>query len=92
MTDFQVACLEAVQALLGDKGRNSRLEEVQGTNEAYIRLRVPVPGEEVDFYIYEDEAGYFVGGEWRIRESQDYAGPQELIAELLTDLNRELGG
>jgi hypothetical protein len=33
-----------------------------------------------------------VDGEWHIRESQDYDSPQELIAELLADLNQELGG
>jgi hypothetical protein len=92
MTDFQAACLDAVQSLLHSKELNSGAEEVRGNEESYLRLRVPIPGKEIDFYIYEDEAGYFVDGEWHIRESQDYDSPQELIAELLADLNQELGG
>lgn len=92
MTDFQTACLEAVQALLSTKGEPSEPEEVQGSEEFYLRLRIPAPGKEIELYIYEDEAGYLVNGDWHIRESQDYKYPQELISRLLEDLEQELTG
>jgi hypothetical protein len=51
-----------------------------------------VPGARpaLEIYLYDDEAGFFLGGEWRIWESADYSSLANLESEFLASLARAL--
>ncbi len=92
MNEFQANCLVAVADLLKRKGKAYEPLLVERLYESYYRLQISCTGREIDVYIYEDEAGYFVDRKWHIREAPDFDDPQNLIDRFLADLERELAG
>lgn len=90
LTDFQKACLEAIGQLLRSKSRSFEPHRVEGKEEDYYRVSISVDLDEIEVYVYGDEAGYSLRGEWHIRESPDYDSDQDLISAFLEDLTQLL--
>ena len=80
MNLFQRKCIESSKRILERKGLTSlKFHENIGKNEKYYTLGLKVEEDRYTFYIYEDEAGFFLNKKWFICESPDFDSPEELI-------------
>ncbi|MEP7009933.1 MAG: hypothetical protein ABJC13_06395 [Acidobacteriota bacterium] len=86
-TQFQDDCRGRVDEWAARLGLSLSFELVSGRSERYLKgdLRLP-QGDEVQIYIYEDEAGFFHREAWHALESQDFDTPDELVKHLLMEL------
>lgn len=87
LTPFQFQCTSEVARLLRERDFSFRREQVEGEEENYLIFNVesnaPRP---LKVYVYEDEAGFFLGERWHVWETQDYEEPQELMSAFLEGL------
>jgi hypothetical protein len=87
LTPFQFRCASEVARVLGEQGLSFSREQVEGEEESYFVFRVqPSAPEPLQIYVYEDEAGFFLGKRWHIWETQDYDTPQGLMNAFLDGL------
>jgi hypothetical protein len=87
LTPFQFQCASEVAQLLRKQDLSFRREQIEGKGESYFifsavsRLASPLK-----IYVYEDEAGFFLGERWHIWETPDYETPQALMSSFLAGL------
>lgn len=80
ITAFQKECMATCLSVLREKGFGEcQFHEAAGKDERYFVANFSFGGRRFEIYVYEDEAGLFVGKEWFICEKPDYRSPQELI-------------
>ena len=53
-------------------------------------IGIAQPGLPLRIYLYEDEAGFYIGENWRIWEAQDFNDADTLCREFLKDLEQVL--
>ena len=98
MTDFQKQCHEALQAVFDAYDIAPNFETfpdstlVVEDNQTYLRAELTHSGRYYDVYIYADEAGADIGGNWYIFETQDFPEPNSLIASFAAFMERCLAG
>jgi len=86
LTAFQKQCRESVDAILRDVGLSVAYEYVEGREESYLVGRVDSSRLDVKIYIYQDEAGFFVGERWFGYEIQDFSDSGQLVQCFVRDL------
>lgn len=89
LTYFQKKCLTALEEFLSRKGVAFSAEAVQGNSENYVVLRV-VNEPRIEVFIYEDEAGFYLGKEWHPYEEVDFDSGAELLSALILGISRIL--
>ena len=86
LTPFQVQCQRRVEEILHSHELHFSKTAVEGEEEDYLVLDVRVPsGTKLQVYVYEDEAGFFEGGEWHIWEKPDHSDA-DLVERFLEGL------
>ena len=85
-TAFQRRCRAELEDLLGRRGLSSRSEWVEGEGESYWRALVGELSARLEVFVYEDEAGYYLGSAWHIHEASDFQSEGELMEAFLADL------
>lgn len=82
MNEFQEKCWSAVEGLL----RNSHTPftgpiRVEGRRETYFIVQFPHNADEIELFIYDNEAGIMINGTtWTIFESPDFDSEELLVA------------
>lgn len=85
-TPFQDRCVEELRRFFQNHEMEPAFEMIEGKNEAYLRSVFEFDGNQVDLYVYDDEAGFFWNGKWFIFERPDYPTDVELVAAFLASL------
>ena len=88
-TAFQEECRERTLEVLRGAGVAADFRWA-GVEESYLRAVVDLAEDEYEIFIYEDEAGFFKNGSWRIWEVPDYDSGEELMRAFLTDLQSKV--
>ena len=92
LTAFQVRCQHEVEALLRSYGIEFTCAKIDGEEESYLVLDANRPSaEDLQIYIYEDEAGFFLSNDWHIWEVPDYS-EAALQAAFLEGIRRAIAG
>ncbi|HKI01710.1 MAG TPA: hypothetical protein VKK31_07015 [Thermoanaerobaculia bacterium] len=90
LTAFQIKCLYVLELLLARRQIAASFEVVHGNRENYVVARLAPTDERLEVFIYEDEAGIFLGKDWHAFESVDFDSGAELIEKLLQGIERYL--
>jgi hypothetical protein len=92
-TPFQVKCVQAIRLCLAAAGyrREVPFERIGGKDESYFKATIAHASRSLEFFVYEDEAGFLVNGrDWHISERADFRNEEELLRDLLEALTRVL--
>lgn len=91
VSPFRSKCASEVAQLLREEDLPFQREQVEGKEESYSVFKVDAATPEpLKIYIYEDEAGFFLGERWHIWETPDYDTPQGLMNAFLDGLRSVL--
>lgn len=85
LSPFQSRCAVEVERLLGENDLSFDRQYVMGREESYLVFEVETTGT-LKIYVYDDEAGFFLGKRWHIWEAPDYEESQELLDAFLDGL------
>ena len=92
ITHFQKECIEKTKSLVQEiTGKQINFVEVIGRKERFYQCQLKNDDENIDIYIYLDEAGFMLDNkEWIICEKPDYFSPEELMRDFLSRLKKQI--
>jgi len=82
LTPFQLQCQEKLKTALHDHGLSIQETAIEGVDETYVRLKV----QNIDVFIYDDEAGFQGASIDERLESPEFQSKDDLIQALVTRL------
>jgi len=89
-SNFQNVCIAECQDLLKKNMgiENLNFEQVVGRNELFYKASLNLNKNDIDIYIYSDEAGIMIdGNNWIIFERPDYSNDENLIKSFLEKMS-----
>lgn len=86
LTGFQVHCTAALRSMLREHGLSPEFKIVKGREETYLKATFAFNNNQIEVYVYADEAGYFWNSTWNICERPDFDSESDLEDAVVSSL------